>query len=111
VDKKTTLYIVKKKPKALDSAAFTLIFGERLQDAREETIYSRKDVADACGVTKDTVRQWEDGRACMPARYMVIVCEMLYIDPWRLLTGRGRRAPLRDLPPHLRNPNPGIRSA
>lgn len=102
--KTAKLFVVKPAIRKPSKQAFTSRFAKRLKDAREDTIYERADIARACGVTKDTVRQWEDGRAVMPAAYWVTVCEMLYIDPWQLLTGR-RRADLPDLPPHLRNPN------
>ena len=97
------LHIVKTRPKRPEMSAFTTAFGERLQSLREDTIYERSDVARECGVKTDTVRQWEVGRAVMPAVYWPIVCEMLYIDPWQLLTGRSRRS-YPDLPAHLRNP-------
>ena len=97
------LYIVKTIAKKPNAEAFTVAFGERLQSLREDTIYKRPDVARRCGVKPDTVRQWEDGRAVMPAIHWPIVCEMLYIDPWQLLTGRSRRE-YPDLPAHLRNP-------
>ena len=109
MDKKTTLYIVTTDPKTPDKAAFTAIIGERLEDARGETRYERSDIARACGVDKNTVRMREEGRAVMTAVYWEVVCNMLYIDPWRLLTGRSRRKEVTDLPAHLRNPQPRVR--
>ncbi len=99
--KRPKLYLVSTGPKKPNAAAFTTVFGERLQDYREQTIYERIHIARACGVTKDNVRQWETGRAVMPAMHWQTVCEMLYIQPWQLLTGRPRRE-YPDLPAHLR---------
>ena len=98
------LCIVKTMPKKPNAEAFTLAIGERLQSLREDTIYSRSDVARRCGVKPDTVRQWETGRAVMPAIHWATVCDMLYIDPWQLLTGRTRRE-YPDMPIRLRNPS------
>lgn len=102
--REATLFIVKNEPSVAENQSFTIVFGERLRAFREDTLYSRSDVARVCGITKDNVRQWEDGRAVMPARFWVPVCEMLHIDPWQLLTGRPQ-PPVPDLPAALRNPN------
>lgn len=104
VAKKATLYVVSTKQKPPAKSGFTRTFGERLQAAREDTIYERADIARACGVTKDTVRQWETGRAVTPAVYWVTICEMLYVDIWQLLTGRPR-GPVSPMPIHLRRAN------
>ena len=111
MDKKSTLYLVRSEPQTPEKPGFTKIFGQRLYDGRKRTLYSRKAVAKKCGVPKETVRSWERGMAVMPAAYWVVVCEMLYIDPWELLTGSARRSLMPDLPAHLRNPNPSARSA
>ncbi len=105
------LYLVKTKPKKPAKPGFEKIFGVRLQNARTRTIYKRIDVAKKCDTPEETVRSWERGLAVMPAVYWASVCEMLYIDPWELLTGSSRRSLMPDLPAHLRNPNPTVRTA
>ena len=109
MDKQFTLYLVKPKPKKPTKPGFDKIFGVRFQNARTRTLYYRIDIAKKCDIPEETVRNWERGLAVMPAVYWVTVCEMLYIDPWELLTGSARRSLMPDLPAHLRNPNPTAR--
>lgn len=60
--------------------------GNRLQHFRIDRRLTQDELAKSLGITQRSVSEWENGRACIPTRYLVKICQIYkiklsYFDP------------------------------
>ena len=60
-------------------------FGIRLQQVREEALYTQEELAGALGVSPRTLRRWEAGEIIPDGRGLVLLCQVLSWDAVRYL--------------------------
>jgi len=62
--------------------------GKRIKSLRIANGFTQSELAEHCRVSRAAVAQWETGKTKgLKAENLLIVSEILYIDPWELMFG------------------------
>lgn len=65
-------------------------WNQRITQARTDRQMSKADLARRCGVSAPTVTDWESGGIkTLEAGNLLKICDVLRIDPWWLVLGKG----------------------
>ena len=65
-------------------------WNQRIAEARTARGMTKAELARACKVAPPTVTDWENGNIkTIEASNMLKICEVLHVDPWWLVLGRG----------------------
>lgn len=80
-------------------------WNQRIAEARTARGMTKAELARACKVAPPTVTDWENGGIkTLESSNMLKICEVLRIDPWWLVLGKGNfKAPNREAKPPLSN--------
>ena len=63
------------------------MIGERVRAARGRARKTLRDVADACGVSPQAVKKWEDDTAMPTSGKLMAMCKLLDVSPEWIMAG------------------------